>query len=96
MSTSLDEIIPATRTRALFERFLAPGRVWGTPTTTHPKDIKRLDVFICGLYRYRAHVDLAALRNWLIDEGGWPDKNANWTCTRIEVGLDVLGVNRRF
>jgi hypothetical protein len=94
--TELHEIIPGARTRRLFEGFLAPGMVWGTPTTTHPYDIERLDVFICALHRFRSRVHLPALGRWLTEEKRWPEKDATWTCNRIEIGLAILGVNRRF
>ena len=40
---TLDDIIPAVKTRQVFERYLA-----NRPTSYHPADIHRLDVFICG------------------------------------------------
>jgi hypothetical protein len=94
--TKLHEIIPGSWTRRFFERFLAPGMVWGTPTTTHPNDIERLDLFICALHRFRSHVHLAALGRWLMEEKRWPQKDADWTCNRIQIGLEILDVNNRF
>jgi hypothetical protein len=94
--TDLRRIIPGARTRTLFERFLAPGFIWETPTTTHPNDIKRLDTFICAIHRYHARVHLPALRDWLMSERRWPREDADWTCGRIEVGSAILRVNHGF
>jgi len=46
--TSLHQIIRGNRTRRLFEHWLFPGSIWGTPTISHPNDIDRLDDFICA------------------------------------------------
>jgi hypothetical protein len=94
--TTLDEIIPGSVTRRFFERFLAPGSIWGTPTTTHPTDVERLDLFICALHRFRSQVDFGGLRRWLIEEKRWPQKDADWTCDRIHTGTKILEVNNRF
>jgi hypothetical protein len=92
----LHEIIPGNRTRRFFEQFLVTGQIWGTPTTAHPNDIEKLDVFISALHRYRARVHILALKEWLIREKRWPAKDANWTCQRIEMGRAILSVNQRF
>jgi hypothetical protein len=94
--TKLHEVIPGARTRRLFERFLAPGLIWGTPTTSHPNDIERLDIFICAVHRFGASIHLPALNRWLIQEKRWPAKDADWTCNRIEIGTEILAVNGRF
>jgi hypothetical protein len=94
--SELDEIISGPKTRKLFERFLFAGNIWGTPTTTHPGDIEKLDVFICALNRYRSHVRIPALKQWLIERKKWPHEDAEWTCTRIQVGLEILRANRLF
>ena len=93
---TLKEIIPGKRCRALFESFLFAGRIWNTPTTTHPSDIEKLDVFICALHRYRSAVNFAAIEDWLVNAKKWPVKDAAWTCSRIETGLAVLRQNNRF
>lgn len=92
----LHEIISGARTRKLFEQFLFSGLVWGTPTTTHPSDVEKLDVFICALHRYRSRVHLPELKRWLMEKKLWPQKDADWTCARIQTGVEILRVYRRF
>jgi hypothetical protein len=88
----LKEIITGKITRQLFERYLSLH-----PTSYHPLDIERLDAFICGVSRYsRQHIDLDLLKGWLIEEEGWSEKDAWWCVERIETGLAVLRVNKRF
>lgn len=88
----LPEIIKGTKTRELFERYLNLF-----PTSYHPCDIERLDIFICAVFRYSRHsLDLDLLRNWLITKKQWSEKDAFWCVTRIETGLEVLKANKKF
>jgi hypothetical protein len=89
---SLKEIIPAPKVRQFFEQYLH-----AYPTSYHPSDIKRLDVFICAVSRYcRKSVDVEQLHEYLIKDVGWTPKDAEWCHDRIKVGLDILEANKRF
>ena len=84
----LQDLIPGTTLRTLFERYLNLH-----PTSYHPCDIKRLDQFICGISRYsRKRIDLDLLKVWLIEEKSWSGNDAEWCVRRIETGLAVLEV----
>jgi len=86
----LRRIISGKKCRELFERYLNLY-----PTSYHPLDIERMDVFICCLSRYaKKHVDLGLLKGWLRQEKGWSEKDAAWCVERIDVGLSILKVNR--
>jgi hypothetical protein len=88
----LEVIIPSPKVRSLFERYL---NLW--PTSYHPNDIERLDVFICAASRYcRRKIDLDWLRRYLIEDLSWTSSDADWCFNRIESGLDILKVNRNF
>ncbi len=87
----LRQIIPGERTRKYFERYLS-----AYPLSFHPLDIERLDFFICALRRYHSKVDLVHLKHYLMDDLGWKEEDASWCIRRIEAGLDILRVNRRF
>lgn len=95
--TTSDELtlaaaIPGKKTREFFTRFLALH-----PTSYHRCDIARLDTFICAAFRYcRKNIDVDRLRRYLVEILKWEQKDANWCCDRIETGLDILRVNRRF
>lgn len=88
----LKDIIPSPKVREFFERYLL-----AYPTSYHAKDIERLDVFVCAASRYcRKRVDLDRLQRYLIEDLNWSAKDAQWCRDRIETGLDILAVNRRF
>lgn len=87
---SLSTIIPGIKSRELFQRYLNLF-----PLSYHPCDIERLDVFICHLSRYaKRTLDAEAMSYWLMSEKGWERKDAEWCVNRINIGLDVLKVNR--
>lgn len=87
----LEQIISAPKSRRLFEAWL------NSPTpTSHPSDILALDRFICAAFRYRARVNLYDLELHLVRDRSWDPKSAAWTVRRIQAGLDILRVNRRF
>lgn len=84
--------IPGKKTRELFTRYLALY-----PTSYHRCDIDRLDTFICAAFRYcRKNIDVDRLRRYLVEILKWEHKDASWCCDRIETGLDILRVNKRF
>ena len=87
----LDKIIPGEKTRKYFERYLS-----AYPLSFHPLDIQRLDFFICALKRYRSKVDLQYLKEHLINDLSWNEKDASWCINRIETGLDILEANTKF
>ncbi len=88
----LPDIISSSKARALFERYLNHF-----PTSYHLYDIERLDVFTCAVFRYsRTKVDIDLLKSWLIKDKKWSEKDAAWTVNRIETGLSVLKINKKF
>lgn len=91
-SIGLNGIITGTKCRGLFEQYLNLY-----PASYHPLDIKRLDTFICCLSRHaKNRVDLALLKGWLLQEKGWSDKDASWCVDRIDTGIAILDVNRKY
>ncbi|HWL53640.1 MAG TPA: hypothetical protein VNQ90_14475 [Chthoniobacteraceae bacterium] len=89
---TLKDIIPAPKTRSFFERFLAHH-----PTSRHPCDIRRLDVFICMAFRYcRRTLNCHRLQRYLIEILHWSPEDAEWCCNRILTGLEILEIDRRF
>lgn len=87
----LDEIIAAPKCRWFFEKWLQ------TPTpTSHPSDVRKLDNFICAMFRYSADVDLNHLERHLVEDRKWKSDSAAWAMERIQTGLDVLKANQRF
>ena len=87
----LAEIISAPKCRRFFECWLQ------TPTPTgHPSDVYALDRFICAAFRFGADVDLDRLARHLIEDRKWEAESAKWAVQRIQTGLDVLRVNRKF
>jgi hypothetical protein len=88
----LDSIISNQKLRMLFERYLKLF-----PKSYHPNDIERLDMFICAASRFsRKRIDLYRLKRYLIEDLNWDYKDAEWCFDRIETGLEILKVNKRF
>jgi len=87
----LNKIIPGEKTRKYFERYLA-----AYPLSFHPLDIERLDFFICALKKYHSKVNLQYLKEYLIYDLSWNEKDASWCINRIETGLDILEANMKF
>jgi hypothetical protein len=93
---TLANIIPAEKCREYFERYLRCA-IWDSTTIpAHPLDIEKLDVFICALFKYGADVRSDEIERFLIVDRQWKPEDAAWVRTRIDAGLDVLKVNRRF
>lgn len=89
---ALESAIPGKKTREIFNRYLALH-----PTSYHRCDIDRLDNFICAAFRYcRKNVDVHMLRRYLVEVLKWGEKDANWCCDRIETGLEILSIDRKF
>ena len=87
----LDKIIPGEKTRKYFERYLA-----AYPLSFHSLDIERLDFFICALKKYHSKINLQYLKEYLIYDLSWNEKDASWCVNRIETGLDILEANMKF
>jgi hypothetical protein len=88
----LSDIVTSNVARKLLRSYLALH-----PLSHHPLDIQRFDAFTCAVFRYmRKPFDLDAFQTLLAEELGWSAKNAAWCRQRVEVGLDVLAVNKRF
>lgn len=93
---TLTDIIPGEKCREFFERFLRCD-VWNSHSLpSHPSDIKKLDVFICALIRYGVEVHSDEIERYLIADQQWKPADAAWVRARIDTGLDVLKVDRRF
>jgi hypothetical protein len=89
---SLDSIVPGQKTRAYLERFLALH-----PKSRHFFDVRRLDTFTCAVFRYsRGHLDVDRLRAYLTEKLSWSREDADWCCSRVAVGLEVLEANREY
>lgn len=93
---TLADIIPGDKCREHFERYLQCS-VWNPNTSSsHPSDIEKLDIFICALFRYGAEVRSDEIERYLIVDRKWKPADAAWVRARIDAGLDVLRINRRF
>ncbi len=88
-NVGLKDIIPSSKALVYFERYL---KAW--PTSYHPSDIQRLDLFICAASRCPKRIDLQDLQRYLIEDLDWLLKDAQWCAQRIEVGLYILDVNK--
>jgi hypothetical protein len=93
---TLADIIPGEKSRKLFERFLKCDAWNARRLTSHPSDIEKLDVFICALFRYGSEVHLDELERFLVADQKWSRADAAWIRTRVDTGLAVLRMNRRF
>lgn len=93
---TLAEIIPGEKTREFFERFLRCD-VWNSHSLpSHPSDIEKLDVFICALFRYGAGIRSDEIEQFLVSDKKLKSADAAWVRRRIDTGLDVLKMDRRF
>lgn len=89
---TLKDIIPGAKTRSYFAKFLALH-----PTSYHPSDVERLDVFICAAFRHcRGRLDCNRLRRYLVEVLHWAPKDAEWCCNRITIGLEILAIDRDY
>ncbi|MFN2477019.1 MAG: hypothetical protein ABR526_11860 [Chthoniobacterales bacterium] len=88
---TLEDIIPGARTRQFFEAWLH------TPTPlSHPSDLDALNRFICYLFRHRGKARLWEIEPYLIHDLKWKPETARSAVTRIETGLELLRVDRKF
>jgi hypothetical protein len=88
---TLNEIIPGEKTRRLFETWLR------TPTpVSHPSDLNVLDRFMCHLFRHPGNARIWEIEPYLVHDLNWKSETARWVATRIETGLELLRVDRKF
>ena len=94
----LKEIIKGKKTRGFFEKYLTLLCMWSynPPYIKHPKDVQRLDRFICAASRFRSQINISELERYLIEDLTWSIENAKWVRQRIETGLDILNANKKF
>ncbi|MBO1051902.1 MAG: hypothetical protein HEQ25_07855 [Dolichospermum sp. DET73] len=88
----LQEIISSPKAREFFEKYLI-----FLPLSYHPNDIERLDSFICAASRFcKKSIDIEYLKRYLIEDLNWTKDDAKWCCNRIEIGLAILKVHKKF
>lgn len=88
---TLANIIPGEKTRRFFEAWLH------SPTpVSHPSDIYALDRFICHLFRHRGKARTWEIEPYLVHDLQWTPETARWVIARIETGLELLRVDRKF
>lgn len=89
---SLNEIISAKIPLQSFQRFLR-----NYPLSHHPKDVERLDRFICAVSRYsRKKIEWEYLGQYLEEKEHWPQEDTAWCLERIRTGLEVIAAYKRF
>jgi hypothetical protein len=89
---AIENIIPGKETRKFFMKYIN-----GCPLTHHPADIQRLDIFICAASRYcRKPINLYLLHAYLKEVLQWSASEAKWCRDRIEAGMEILHLNRKF
>lgn len=88
----LEDIITAKIPRKSFQRFLNMH-----PLSHHPYDIGRLDRFICSIARYsRKPINWNYLGEFLREKKNWSETNISWCLNRIETGLEIISVYKRY
>ncbi|MEH2328949.1 hypothetical protein [Nostoc sp.] len=88
----LHEIITSPKARESFERYLRRF-----PLSYHPNDIERLNFFICAASRFcKKKINTELIEQYLVEDLNWPQKDAKWCRNRIDVGLEILKVNKQF
>ncbi len=94
----LKEIITGQKTRYFFDNYLKPLCIWSSnpPYIKHTKDVQRLDKFICAASRFRSKINISELERYLIENLAWSTENAYWVRQRIETGLEILNLNKKF
>lgn len=94
----LKQIIKGKKTRQFFENYVNPLCIWGFSPRyiKHPKDIRRLDRFICAVSRFGSKINISELERYLIEDLAWSKENAHWVRQRIEIGLEILNISKNF
>jgi hypothetical protein len=88
---TLADIIPGEKGRRFFEAWL-----YSPTPTSHPSDLYQLDRFICHLFRHRGATRTWEIGHYLTEDRGWRPETARWVVARIETGLELLRVDRKF
>lgn len=87
----LKERISSSKTRDYFEKYLS-----FSPQSYHPNDIERFDLFICAASRYcKKKIDSELIEQYLVEALKWSPEDAKWCRNRINIGLDILKVNKK-
>ncbi len=88
---TLVNVIPGEKTRKFFETWLH------TPTpVSHPSDLYALDRFICYLFRHPGKTRVWEIESYLVDDLQWKRETARWVVARINAGLGLLRIDRKF
>lgn len=88
----IEEIITSKVALKIFNRFMN-----AYPTSYHPNDVQRLDKFIIVASIYcRKEINLELLEKYFIEDVGWSNDNARWCCNRIETGLQILKLKKKY
>jgi len=90
------DIIKGSKCRRLFERYLHCPSWSPSSMRIHPSDIEKLDAFICALFRYGADVSADEIATYLIVDQKWKPADADWIRRRIQTGLEIFRVDRKF
>jgi hypothetical protein len=89
---SLKDVIGGKLANKRFQQY-----VGAYPHSGHPADTRRLDKFICTLSSFsRKPFDAGAFQALLSKEPGWTSEQAKQCRDRVEIGLEVLEVYKRF
>lgn len=94
----LKQIIKGKKTRQFFENYVNLLCLWASSPRyiKHPKDIQRLDRFICAVSRFGSKINISELERYLIHDLAWSTENAHWVRQRIETGLEILNISKNF
>jgi hypothetical protein len=94
----LKEIIKGQKTRHFFENYLNSLCMWGSSPRyiKHPKDVRRLDRFICAVSRFGSKINISELERYLVHDLTWSIENDHWVRQRIETGLEILNISKNF
>lgn len=88
---TLKDIIGGEKTRRFFQAWVH------SPTPlSHPSDLHALNRFICHLFRHRGKAKTWEIEPYLVSDLGWTKEAARTAVARIDSGLELLRVNRRF
>ena len=54
------------------------------------------DLFICAASRYcKKKIDSELIEQYLVEDLKWSPEDAKWCRNRINIGLDILKVNKK-
>lgn len=91
-TVALKDLITGKYPTQFFRQYVAQY-----PRSGHQSDLDRLDKFICSLARWsRKPFHLHVFEYLLIEELGWPEAEAKRCRLRVEIGLEVIAMYKRF